>query len=67
MRLHVQNSNYFVNGLLKASGRHDGEVDCAAEIDEVGVGHVLDAHLLLGLIATSFGGSLSQKGYQKHP
>lgn len=35
---------------FEATGRHDGQIDCTAKVDKVGVGLVLDLHvLLLGL------------------
>jgi hypothetical protein len=39
-----------VSTFFKASGRHDGEVDGTAQIDEIRVGRIFDLDLLVRLL-----------------
>jgi hypothetical protein len=39
-----------VSTFLEATRRHNGEVDCTAQVDQVGVGLVLDLDLFIRFI-----------------
>lgn len=43
-----------VGAFLKASGGHDGEVNGSAQVDQIGIGLILDLDLFVGFIVFVF-------------